>query len=241
MSTNTLVIGASGGIGRALVDTIRSRQADSRITAISRDHDGERDQREGIDWISSDYSESNIEKICARLLSQHCVPSSVFICNGVLHGEDFHPEKRLEAFDPEAFTKVIATNARLPLLWLKHLLPLLRKSERCVVTVFSARVGSIGDNRLGGWYSYRASKAALNMLLQTTAVELARRLPQVKLLAFHPGTTDTALSKPFQNNVPEGKLFPAEFVAERLLGIVDSLEPDGVLSYLDWQGKPIPW
>jgi NAD(P)-dependent dehydrogenase (short-subunit alcohol dehydrogenase family) len=110
-----------------------------------------------------------------------------------------------------------------------------------VVAVLSARVGSIGDNRLGGWYGYRASKAALNMFLQTAAVEYARRARRVKLLAFHPGTTDTALSAPFQKNVAAGKLFTPDFVAQRLLGLMDAAEPDGRLGFLDWAGKTVPW
>ena len=107
-------------------------------------------------------------------------------------------------------------------------------------------MGSIGDNRLGGWYAYRSSKAALNMLLQNMAIEYARRVKNVKLIAFHPGTTDTALSKPFQATVPEGKLFTPEFVAERLLDIMNgtAVDPemmDGQLAYLDWDNKQIPW
>ena len=107
--------------------------------------------------------------------------------------------------------------------------------------LFSARVGSISDNRLGGWYSYRASKAALNMMIKTAAIELARRAKNIKLIAFHPGTTDTPLSKPFQKNVPENKLFSAEFVAKQLLDIVENTPIDQSPSYLDWQGETINW
>ena len=109
------------------------------------------------------------------------------------------------------------------------------------IIVFSARVGSISENRLGGWYSYRASKAALNMMIKTDAIELARRNKNIKLIAFHPGTTDTPLSKPFQNNVPANKLFTCEFVAKQLLSIVDECELDQSASFLDWQGESINW
>jgi NAD(P)-dependent dehydrogenase (short-subunit alcohol dehydrogenase family) len=118
---------------------------------------------------------------------------------------------------------------------------LLKQARGCKVTIFSARVGSIGDNHLGGWYSYRASKAALNMLLKSTAIEYARRAPSVKLLAFHPGTTDTPLSRPFSKQVPEHKLFQPGFVAEQLFKILEQLEPDGELSFLDWQGQRVDW
>ena len=128
-----------------------------------------------------------------------------------------------------------------PALWLKLLHKVLKGKQPAVVAALSARVGSIGDNRLGGWYAYRSSKSALNMLLQNIAIEYARRVKNVKLISFHPGTTDTALSKPFQGTVPEGKLFTPEFVAERLTGIMDAAVVDGQLSYLDWDNKVIPW
>jgi NAD(P)-dependent dehydrogenase (short-subunit alcohol dehydrogenase family) len=110
-----------------------------------------------------------------------------------------------------------------------------------VVVALSARVGSIGDNRLGGWYAYRASKSALNMMLKTVSVEYARRVKNVKLISFHPGTTDTALSKPFQASVPKQNLFSTAFVADCLMGIMDEAEVDGQLSYVDWNGKAIAW
>jgi NAD(P)-dependent dehydrogenase (short-subunit alcohol dehydrogenase family) len=132
-------------------------------------------------------------------------------------------------------------NALLPMLWLQALARGLGRKQDCVIAALSARVGSIGDNRLGGWYSYRASKAALNMLLQTAAVELARRAPATKLIAFHPGTTDTPLSRPFQSGVPAARLFTPDFVAEKLLAIMDQTTADGTLSYLDWDGQTITW
>ena len=109
------------------------------------------------------------------------------------------------------------------------------------MAALSARVGSIGDNHLGGWYAYRSSKAALNMMLRTLSIEYGRRVKNVKIISFHPGTTDTALSKPFQASVPSDKLFTPEFVAGRLYGIMAEAEIDGQLSYLDWDNKAIPW
>jgi len=165
----------------------------------------------------------------------------VCICCGVLHDEHFQPEKNIKQIKSSSFLNVMAINALTPLLWLRYLEPLLKHSKRCVVSVFSARVGSISDNRLGGWYSYRASKAALNMMMKNVAIEWSRRAKHVKLIAFHPGTTDTALSKPFQNNVAPEKLFSPAFVAERLTNIMNNVDIDHQLSYVDWDNQSIDW
>jgi NAD(P)-dependent dehydrogenase (short-subunit alcohol dehydrogenase family) len=127
------------------------------------------------------------------------------------------------------------------MLWLKALLTLVKGQPDCIISVFSARIGSIDDNRSGGWYSYRASKAALNMLLKTAAIEYARRAKNVKLIAFHPGTTDTALSKPFQRSVKPDNLFAPEFVAEHLVNIMNNQTIDGELSFIDWENEAIAW
>jgi NAD(P)-dependent dehydrogenase (short-subunit alcohol dehydrogenase family) len=167
--------------------------------------------------------------------------SQVYICHGVLHSPQSQPEKRLEDFSTNSFLEIITANTVTPMLWLKHLTPLLTSKNDCKVVIFTARVGSISDNKLGGWYSYRASKAAMNMLIKSAAVELSRRAKNIKLISFHPGTTDTPLSKPFQKNVPKGKLFTSEFVAKQLANITDATEVDGCASFVDWEGKEIPW
>jgi NAD(P)-dependent dehydrogenase (short-subunit alcohol dehydrogenase family) len=133
-----------------------------------------------------------------------------------------------------------ATNAFAPILLLKHLLPLLRK-QPATFAALSARVGSIGDNRLGGWYSYRASKAALNQLLHTASIELKRVNPAATLLALHPGTTDTELSRPFQGNVPEGRLFEPAFAAQCVIEQVGRLGPAESGSFWGWDGERIVW
>jgi NAD(P)-dependent dehydrogenase (short-subunit alcohol dehydrogenase family) len=137
--------------------------------------------------------------------------------------------------------EIFQANTVVPALWLKLLLGVLVGQQPCIVAALSARVGSIADNRMGGWYAYRASKAALNMMLKTFAIEYARRVKNVKLISFHPGTTDTDLSKPFQASVPKEQLFSTAFVADRLAGIMDQAEVDGQLAFLDWDGKPINW
>lgn len=158
-------------------------------------------------------------------------PRWLVICNGLLQQGGIRPEKRLEALNLEAMTLLYQTNALLPLLG----------SSPCTLAVLSARVGSIGDNRAGGWYGYRAAKAALNMLLKCAAIELARRAPGVKLLAFHPGTVDTPLSRPFHGNLAAGSLHSPPQAAEHLVTLMARLTPDGELSYLDWRGEPIEW
>jgi NAD(P)-dependent dehydrogenase (short-subunit alcohol dehydrogenase family) len=127
------------------------------------------------------------------------------------------------------------------MLWLAAFTTAIKNADELRIAVFSARVGSLTDNGLGGWCSYRASKAALNMSLKCAAIEYARLNKNAKLIAFHPGTTDTAMSKPFQKGVPEGKLFEPSFVAHRLITLLDAIASDGELSYIDWDGKTIPW
>jgi len=165
----------------------------------------------------------------------------VFSCHGLLHNEKVNPEKRIEDFCVESAKGIFHANTITPMLWLKHLVPNLPNTILCKCVFFSARVGSIADNRLGGWYSYRCSKAALNMLVQTASIELARRAKHVKLLLFHPGTVNSPLSKPFQSNVPKSRLFDGEFVAKQLIDLVDSLRFDGKVRFLDWEHKNIRW
>jgi len=163
-------------------------------------------------------------------------------CAGVLHAaSELQPEKRLEALDPAALRQVFEVNAFGPIIVARHFLPLLRHEERSVVANLSARVGSIEDNQAGGWYGYRASKAAQNMFTKTLAIELRRRAPSCICVALHPGTVDTDLSRPFQHGVDADRLFSVERAAHQLLEIIDSLQPDETGSFLGWDRKPIPW
>ncbi len=234
-----IVIGASSGIAQALI--ARLLQSEQRVIAISRGPCPEPLVNTNVAWHQTNYDEANITQ-CANILMVDCdVVHSVYLCHGQLHDAEHMPEKKIEDLDTNYLQKLYLSNTVTPMLWLKALMPLLSKQTACRVTVFSARVGSVSDNRLGGWYGYRASKAALNMMLKTASVELKRRAKGVKLVSFHPGTTDTSLSKPFQKNVPEGKLFTPDFVAQQLLAIESRLVLDGELSYLDWQGQEIPF
>jgi len=239
MNESVVVIGAGGGIGAALV-THWLAAGIGPVIAISRQPAPAGDSAPDLHWLCCDYSDEQMGEVVARIAEWAPRPHRVVICNGVLHQGEIQPEKRLEALNLDAMTSLYQTNALLPLRWISQLLPLFGR-EPCTLAVLSARVGSIGDNRTGGWYGYRASKAALNMLLKCAAIELARRAPGVKLLAFHPGTVNTQLSRPFHANVPAGNLQSPERVANHLVNLMSLLQPDGELSFLDWQGKPIEW
>lgn len=243
----TLIIGANSDIGKAIAAEIQLI-GNTGLILISREVSNETEMPKEKDLTKikkitvKDYQPQSIDMAIKALAAHSELPiTQVFVCNGVLHSDSFQPEKRLEDFDALAFNQVIMANTLTPMLWVQKLTPILTGKSSCKFVVFSARVGSISDNNLGGWYSYRASKAALNMMLKTAAIELARRAKNIKIISFHPGTTDTPLSKPFQKNVPANKLFTSEFVAKQLLEIVKITQVDHTASYLDWQGKTIDW
>lgn len=245
-ATVALVLGASGGIAQAMITELMSDPEIDSVVAVSRKPapahftEAVNSTNEPL-WIESEYSETAMAMVVEQLQPFAGRITRVVICHGLLHSDMVWPEKRLEDINADALQAVFQANTVVPVLWLKLLHPLLKGKQRCVVAALSARVGSIGDNYLGGWYAYRSSKAALNMMLRTLAVEYARRVKNVKLIAFHPGTTDTALSKPFQASVPAEKLFTPKFVATRLCRIMNEAEIDGQLSYLDWDNKSICW
>ena len=241
--TAALVVGASGGIGAAVVHRYLDDPTFTRVFAVSR---GAQPAESGVVgsrlvWLTSDYSEASVAGIAEQITQHDCQLRRVIICNGILHNPGLMPEKSLDKVNRDAMHQVFDANVVVPALWVSALAGRLRRSTGCVIAVLSARVGSISDNRLGGWYSYRSSKAALNMFLKTAAIEYARRAPRVKLVAFHPGTTDTALSQPFQSGVPEGKLFSPAFVAERLCTQLNTVQADGELAFVDWDARPVPW
>jgi len=243
-----LVCGASRGIGLALCAALLARDDVSQVWAVSR----HASQADGLAALLETHGDRLILMDCdardeaalARLatgVKQACPHLHLVISTlGILHQDGAKAEKSLAQLDLAGLQASFACNTFAPILLLKHLLPLLR-SEPATFAVLSARVGSIGDNRLGGWYSYRASKAALNQLLHTASIELKRLNPAATVLALHPGTTDTELSRPFQGNVPEGKLFPADFAARCILEQVARLGPADSGSFHGWNGARIEW
>lgn len=238
-SQHALVLGSSGGMGRALVEEFAHSSHIDTVFAVSR-----RDQtpmHPKVIPIKTEYTETAMSEVAAYLSAYTGTFSRVCICHGILHNKQIFPEKRTEDIGANALADIYHANAIIPALWLKLLTKILVGEQICKVACFSARVGSTGDNRLGGWYSYRASKAALNSLLKTFAIEYGRRAKNIKLIAFHPGTVKSEMSKPFQASVPEGKLFNPNFVAGRLAKLMEQIDCDGELSYLDYAGKSIPW
>jgi len=218
--SRALVIGGTGGIGRALVAAL------------------------GVDVVALGRStEPRIEltdeasiAAAAAILRPQAPFSRIIDATGALTLDGRGPEKRLADLDPALMARAFAVNTIGPALLLKHFADLLPRTGRCVFATLSARVGSIGDNRLGGWYSYRASKAALNQMLRTAAIEIARRRPDALLLALHPGTVRTALSAPF--TTPDQGMSPAESAA-MVLRVMDEATETG--QFLDYAGKIVPW
>ena len=241
--SSAVIIGASSRIGTALCQKWLEDTGIENVIAISRQFipADKAEQGKNVHYIRTEYDESSIADACEKIKTLTSSISRVCICNGILHNEEIWPEKRIEEININTLNKVFTINSVTPLLWVKALLPLVKSKEDCIMSVFSARIGSIDDNHTGGWYSYRASKAALNMLLKTAAIEYARRAANVKLIAFHPGTTDTPLSKPFQRSVNKENLFTPEFVAGQLVNVMNSQTVDGECAFIDWENKAIAW
>jgi NAD(P)-dependent dehydrogenase (short-subunit alcohol dehydrogenase family) len=177
----------------------------------------------------------------ARQLSDGAPLRFILVATGLLHDAALQPEKTYRALDPERLLRSFRINAIGPALVAKHMLPLVPKAGKSVFAVLSARVGSIEDNRLGGWYGYRASKAALNQLVRTIAIELGRQKPEAICIALHPGTVDTALSQPFQAGLTTKTVFSPTYSAERLLAVVEDLTAAHTGRFLAWDGQPVPF
>ena len=230
------VIVGGGAIARALAEQLAADSALS-VYVLSRSEV----KQSGVETLETDYSDASLARIAAEIEATGRSLSRLVVTNGMLSNETIRPERKVSDLSEEAFGAIMSINALLPMRSLAAFWSLIRKSEAPRIAVLSARVGSLGDNKLGGWYSYRASKAALNMMMKCAAIEVRRLNKQAKLVAYHPGTVDTPLSKPFQRSVPEEKLFTPEFSAAQLIDILDRAESDGELAYLDWAGETIPW
>ncbi len=238
-SPRIAVISASGDIGRAFVESLASDCPAATIHGLSRSP-----QQSGGDVQHHfiDITEEESIRAAAETTSRDGPLDLVIVASGILHrGTELQPEKSMSALDAKALCEVFRINAVGPALVAKHFLPLLRMGHKTVFAALSARVGSISDNHLGGWASYRASKAALNMLLKTLAIEHARRWPDSVVVALHPGTVDTALSKPFSSRVPTERLFEPSQSARHLLGVIDDLTPSATGGFFAWDGTPIEY
>ncbi|WP_155820316.1 SDR family NAD(P)-dependent oxidoreductase [Limnohabitans sp. Rim47] len=221
-----LVIGASGAIGSALLQRLQSDSRCAAVLGVSRQ------STPGLDLLS----EASIAA-CAQALAAQGPFHLVLDATGALTLNGRGPEKRLDELDAAHLLAALQLNAVGPGLLLKHFVPLLASGERVIWGKLSARVGSIEDNRKGGWYGYRAAKAALNMLLQTAAIEVARRKPLAVVAALQPGTVQSALSQPFVGD----DALRLDDSAGRLLSVLDALQPTGRAQFVDHQGQHIPW
>lgn len=244
-----LVSGASRGVGLAFVQRLAAEQGVRRIWAGCRDpaaatelaalaaNDGR------IRLLGLDLADEGRLAAAARTVAMEAEPLDMVInCAGVLHEpEGMQPERRLSEVRADWLLRSFAVNGAGPLLLAKHFESLLPRRERVVFASLSARVGSISDNRLGGWYAYRGAKAAQNMFMKTLSIELARRARGVVCVALHPGTTRTELSQPFRGNVPTENLFSPERAAEQLLRVIDGLGSSENGGFYAWNGEKIPW
>ena len=222
---DAVVIGASGGLGAALADRL---DADPRVGRVHRFSRGGETPLDLTDEASIAAAAATVDTV--RL---------VIVATGVLHGPGIEPEKRIAAIDAQGLARSFQINAIGPALVMKHFGERLPRDGKAVMAVISARVGSISDNRSGGWYGYRASKAALNQLMRTVAIELAARRKDAVCVALHPGTVDTPLSKPFQRGVPAGALFTPDHAAAQLLSVIENLDRADTGKFLAWDGKEI--
>lgn len=233
---SAVIFGASGGIGSALVDRLRQMGC-AKIYAGSRSGA----QIGDATTISFAFDLTNESTISDAALLMHDEPPEwVIVASGALSLESgVGPERTLRKLDPDVMAQVFALNTIGPALIAKHFLPLMRRDERFVFAALSARVGSISDNQLGGWHSYRASKAALNMLIKNFANEMGRTHKQGVVVGLHPGTVDTELSKPFQKGLPDGQLTEPIKAAQNLLGVMSRLTPEDSGGVFDFAGKLI--
>lgn len=244
-----VVTGASSGIGLAATRALLADAGVAQVFALSRTAEtsdalageaaihGARLRRIAVDLAEADAIASAVARVAGETEAVHLL----FNAAGVLHAPGLRPEKSLADVSADALRRVFALNTFAPLLLAQALRPLLPKAQPAVLASLSARVGSIGDNRLGGWYAYRASKAAQNQLWRTLAVELARSHPRACCVLLHPGTVDSALSKPFQARVPRDRLFTPERAAAQLLAIVARMMPVDSGRFLAWDGSEVPW
>ncbi len=232
------VVGASGGIGRALADELAACPTVSNIVRLSRSPPARRDDS-ALHLDLED--ETSIAEAAGQIERTHGALHLVIIATGILHDAGgLQPERSWRALDAAAMERVFRVNTIGPALVAKHFLPLLAKKRKSAFAALSARVGSIEDNRLGGWHAYRSSKAALNMLIKTLSVELAHRNPEALCVGLHPGTVDSALSKPFQANIAAERIFSPQRAARQLLNVLDRLSVSDTGHVYAWDGSRIP-
>lgn len=231
MNHKAIIIGSTGGIGQALYHSLNTDIAVSEILGVG--HSKKAD-------FSIDYdNETSIVKMAKSLKDTDFKPTIIMIATGYLSDEMNRPETQISQFSTDWAQRNYCINMIGPTLIAKHLLPLMPRDKDIYFGVLSAKVGSISDNGLGGWHSYRASKAALNMMIKNLSIEWKRKNALSRIVALHPGTVDTKLSKPFQKNVPDDKLFTPEYAADRLKDVLLECSPENSGKLLSWNGDII--
>lgn len=247
-SARALIVGASQGIGLGFV---RQLVADGRFDQVYGTY-RRPETAGGLMALAADHphltplpmdvtAEDSMVQAVATLQATDPRLHLVVYCVGLLHDGDFQPEKSVRQLTSDQLLRSFQVNAVGAALLTKHLLPVLKHDQPSVFGAISAKVGSIGDNHLGGWYGYRASKAALNMLIKTASLEYARKSPNTIFALLHPGTTDTRLSQPFQRGVSPDKLFSVSRTVAQLMTVIDGLEPADSGDFLSWDGQQLPW
>jgi NAD(P)-dependent dehydrogenase (short-subunit alcohol dehydrogenase family) len=241
-----LIIGANRGIGLGITQALLNTAGIQTVCATYRDRNTATelfDQKNSklVQMQAEVTDEKSLQQLAGDIKQLGIQPDLVIHCAGILHERGVQPEKSLQQCQADALQRLFAVNSIGPLLVAKAIIPLLPKRKPTHFAVLSAMVGSIGGNRLGGWYSYRASKAALNQLLRTLSIECQRTHPELCITAIHPGTTDTGLSAPFQANVKPGKLYTPAQSAARILEVVQAGNPEESGRFVNWDGSPIPY
>lgn len=232
---NIIVFGATGSIGDAVLHKLTELYPNANITAISQKEPNIK--LSNITYSQINYSDEDSITNLATSFDKNL--DLVFVATGILHNENLAPEKSLKQISATNFEKLFAANTIFPALVAKHFIPKLNNKSKSIFTVISARVGSISDNRLGGWYAYRMSKAALNMFIKSASIETARTNKNAVIVGVHPGTVDSRLSKPFQDRVPEGKLFTPTYSASKLIEVIEGLKLEDSGKCFDWNNQEI--
>lgn len=243
-SSAALIVGAGQGIGLEFVRQFLYSDRVDRLYATYRNSESElltlSDSR--LRCLSMDLTEeSQIATVIEQIKTETPTLHYVINCVGVLHDGAMQPEKSLRSLNADQLVHYFQVNSIGAVLLAKQVQGLLKHRDRSVLATISAKVGSIGDNHLGGWYGYRASKAALNMFMRSTAIEYKRTCPKAIVVTLHPGTTDTQLSRPFQRNVPPEKLFSVDRTVRQLLRVIDGLQESDSGEFFSWDGSRLPW
>lgn len=236
---SAVIFGAWGGIGAAVADLLVVGSNAERIYLGSRSPLAASGKAMPFPFDLTD--EASIAAAAQTIAQAGIPPRLIFIATGILHDETVQPEKSYRQQSPENYAHMFSVNATGPAMIGKYFLPIMPRSGRTIFAAVSAKVGSISDNRLGGWHAYRASKAALNMIVRNFAVEQARANADSFAVTLHPGTVDTPLSQPFQRGVPDGKLFTPEYSASSMLSVLAGLKEGDSGQLFGWDGAEIAY